>query len=117
MSDLRSDQVGSALSADGVRPESAPETLGAPENAVKAGGWKQAPRAQQRRRFRAMMMPSMLRWFAPPDLLRPEPRRRARALWLMSWPFLAIVASVLAVAVVVDPATIWRRAITVTAVA
>src|SRR4051812_29919088 len=64
-----------------------------------------------------MMMPSMLRWFAPPDLLRPEPRRRARALWLMSWPFLAIVASVLAVAVVVDPATIWRRAITVTAVA
>src|SRR4051812_23001457 len=63
-----------------------------------------------------MMMPSKLRWFAPPDLLRPEPRRRARALWLMSWPFLAIVASVLAIAVVVDPTTIWRRAITVTAV-
>ena len=64
-----------------------------------------------------MILPSVVRWFAPPELARPEFRRRARALWLMSWPFLGVVAGALGLAVVVEPTTLLRRATTVGAVA
>ena len=57
-----------------------------------------------------------LGWFAPPDLPSAELRRRAHALWMVSWPFFAVVALVLAIAVLVEPQTLARRATTVTAV-
>ena len=57
-----------------------------------------------------------LGWFAPPELPSAELRRRARALWVVSWPFLAIVALVLGIAVMVEPQTLARRATTVIAV-
>lgn len=57
-----------------------------------------------------------LRWFAPPELPRADLRRRARALWLLSWPLLAIVAVALSVAVLVEPHTLARRATTIGAV-
>ena len=59
---------------------------------------------------------SISRWFAPPELLHPELRRRARALWIVSWPFLAVVAVVLGIAVLVEPHTLVRRATTIAAV-
>ena len=55
-------------------------------------------------------------WFAPPELTRPDLRRRARALWIVSWPFFALVAVVLGIAVVIEPHTLARRATTVAAV-
>ena len=64
-----------------------------------------------------MGMTSALGWFGPPDLARPDLRRRARALWMMSWPLLAVVTVLLGVAVMVEPSTLARRATTVTAVA
>jgi signal transduction histidine kinase len=60
---------------------------------------------------------SISRWFAPPDLLQPDLRRRARALWIVSWPFLAVVAVVLSIGVLVEPQTLARRATTIAAVA
>jgi signal transduction histidine kinase len=57
-----------------------------------------------------------LGWFAPPDLPSADLRRRAHALWMVSWPFFAVVALVLALAVMVEPQTLARRATTVTAV-
>jgi len=59
----------------------------------------------------------VLRWFAPPSLLTAEDTRRARILWTVAWPFLAVVAATLAMAVALEPATLGRRVVTVTAVA
>lgn len=58
----------------------------------------------------------MLRWFAAPELPRPDLRRHARALWLVSWPFFAVVVAMLAIGVVVEPETLARRATTIAAV-
>src|SRR5215204_2999412 len=58
----------------------------------------------------------ILHWFAPPEPARGELRQHARALWLVTWPFFAVVAAVLGVAVLVEPDTLLRRATTVTAV-
>jgi len=60
--------------------------------------------------------PPALRWFAPPVLPRPDLRRRAFALWIVSWPLLAVVTIALAIAVLVEPETLERRATTVAAV-
>lgn len=58
----------------------------------------------------------ILRWFAPPELARPDLRRGAHALWIVSWPFLGIVLALLGVGVLVEPHTLARRAVTITAV-
>lgn len=58
----------------------------------------------------------MLQWFAVPDLPRPDLSRRARALWLLSWPFFAVIAAMLAIGVVVEPETLGRRATTIATV-
>ena len=63
-----------------------------------------------------MTSPSNLGWFAPPELARSDLRRRAKALWIVSWPFFAVVAVVLGIAVLVEPETLTRRATTVAAV-
>jgi signal transduction histidine kinase len=55
-------------------------------------------------------------WFAPPELPRADLRSRARALWIVSWPFFAVVAIALGIAVAVEPGTLARRAVTVAAV-
>jgi signal transduction histidine kinase len=57
-----------------------------------------------------------LHWFAPPELPSAELRRRARALWIVSWPFFAVVTVILGLAVIVEPQTLGRRATTVAAV-
>lgn len=57
-----------------------------------------------------------LGWFAPPILSLPNLRRRARALWVVSWSFFAVVAVVLGIMVLVEPDTLARRGITVAAV-
>jgi signal transduction histidine kinase len=54
-----------------------------------------------------------MHWFAPPDLPRADLRERARSLWMVSWPFFAVVAVVLGIAVLVEPGTATRRAITI----
>ncbi|HEV3217025.1 MAG TPA: hypothetical protein VGZ27_14940, partial [Vicinamibacterales bacterium] len=59
---------------------------------------------------------SILHWFAAPELSRPDLRRRARELWIVSWPFFAVVTVVLGVAVLVEPDTLARRSITIAAV-
>jgi signal transduction histidine kinase len=59
----------------------------------------------------------LLRWFAPPVLSTPDATRRAYALWIVSWPFLAVVTVTLAAAVLVQPETLERRAVTVAATA
>ena len=56
---------------------------------------------------------SVFQWFAPPELPRSDLRQRARALWLVSWPFFAVVTVLLAIAVLVDPQTLVRRATTI----
>ena len=58
----------------------------------------------------------LLEWFGPPKLGRPDLQRRARALWVLCWPFFAVVAVTLSVAVLVESDTLWRRVTTVTAV-
>jgi signal transduction histidine kinase len=60
--------------------------------------------------------PLILRWFGPPELPHPDLRRRAHALWIVSWPFFAVVTIVLAIAVAVEPDTFLRRLITISAV-
>lgn len=55
-------------------------------------------------------------WFAPPVLSRPDLGRRARALWIVSWPFFAVITAMLGVAVLVEPQTLVRRAVTIAAV-
>ena len=61
-------------------------------------------------------MEAISRWFAPPEMSRLDVRSRARALWLVSWPFFAVVTVVLGIAVLVEPHTLARRATTVAAV-
>jgi signal transduction histidine kinase len=56
------------------------------------------------------------RWFSPPHLSQPDLRRGAHALWMMSWPFAGVVTLLLGVAVLIEPDTLARRAITVTSV-
>jgi signal transduction histidine kinase len=63
-----------------------------------------------------LMHQSRLGWFAPPQLSHLDLWRRARALWIVSWPFFAVVVLVLGIAVLVEPQTLARRAITVAAV-
>jgi len=59
---------------------------------------------------------SILQWFGPPELSQPDLRHRARALWMVSWPFLAVVTTVLGIAVLVEPYTLARRSTTIAAV-
>jgi hypothetical protein len=58
----------------------------------------------------------IVRWFTPPELSCPDLRQRARALWLVTWPFLAVVTVLLGIAVLVEPETLARRATTIAAV-
>jgi signal transduction histidine kinase len=58
----------------------------------------------------------ILHWLAPPELLPNDLRRRARSLWIASWPFFVGVTAVLGIAVLVEPETMVRRATTVAAV-
>lgn len=55
-------------------------------------------------------------WFHPPVLSNADLGRRARALWIVSWPFFAVVSTMLGIAVLVEPYTLTRRAITIAAV-
>src|SRR5688572_9480611 len=64
-------------------------------------------------RLTAVAPRSIFRWFAPPDFSQPDLRRGARALWIASWPFFAVVTVMLGVAVLVEPQTLERRAITI----
>ena len=64
----------------------------------------------------ALPLPSMLRWFGPPELPGGDLRRRALSLWVVSWPFFAVVTIVLGVGVLVEPDTLARRATTIAAV-
>src|SRR5206468_11630862 len=59
---------------------------------------------------------SILQWFAAPEFASIDLRHRARALWIVSWPFFAVVAVLLTIAVLVEPHTLARRATTVAAV-
>ncbi len=59
---------------------------------------------------------SIFSWFAPPELSQPDLRRLAGALWIVSWPFFAVVTVVLGIAGLVEPDTLARRAITIAAV-
>src|SRR4051812_48314300 len=59
---------------------------------------------------------SIFQWFAPPECPRTDLRHRARALWIVSWPFFAVVTVLLGIAVLVEPETLARRATTVAAV-
>jgi signal transduction histidine kinase len=63
-----------------------------------------------------LTLPLIFRWFAPPELSRADMRSRARALWIVSWPFFAVVTTVLGIAVLVEPNTLPRRAATIAAV-
>lgn len=63
-----------------------------------------------------MITLASLGWFAPPELSRPDLQSRARALWVVSWPFFVVVALVLGVAVLVEPQTLGRRAVTIASV-
>ncbi|HEY4129686.1 MAG TPA: HAMP domain-containing sensor histidine kinase [Gemmatimonadaceae bacterium] len=60
-----------------------------------------------------MTRQSIFHWFAPPELAHPDLRQRARALWIVSWPFFVVVAVLLSVAVLVEPYTAARRAATI----
>jgi signal transduction histidine kinase len=59
---------------------------------------------------------SIFQWFGPPEFARADLRHRARALWIVSWPFFAVVTVLLGIAVLVEPHTLVRRATTVAAV-
>jgi signal transduction histidine kinase len=59
---------------------------------------------------------SIFRWFGPPEFARADLRHRARALWIVSWPFFAVVTVLLGIAVLVEPHTLVRRATTIAAV-
>lgn len=66
--------------------------------------------------LKTLTVQSIFQWFGPPVLSPPDLRRRARALWIVSWPFFAVVAVGLAIAVLVEPHTLQRRAVTIAAV-
>ncbi len=57
--------------------------------------------------------PLMFHWFAVPELSRADLQNSARALWIVSWPFVAIITAVLGIAVLVEPSTLARRAVTI----
>ena len=59
---------------------------------------------------------SIVQWFGPPEFARADLKFRARGLWIVSWPFFAVVAVLLGIAVLVDPHTLDRRITTVLAV-
>jgi signal transduction histidine kinase len=59
---------------------------------------------------------SIFQWFAPPEFARADLRHRARALWIVSWPFFIVVTVLLGIAVLVEPYTLARRATTIAAV-
>jgi signal transduction histidine kinase len=59
---------------------------------------------------------SIYQWFAPPDLSRLDLQQRARSLWILSWPFFAVVTVALGIAVLIEPYTVARRGTTVGAV-
>ena len=59
---------------------------------------------------------SIVRWFAPPELPRLDLRRRARALWIVSWPFFTVVTVLLGVGILVEPHTLARRVTTIAVV-
>ena len=59
---------------------------------------------------------SIVHWFAPPDLPSHDLRSRARALWIVSWPFFAVVTVLLGIAVLVEPYTLARRTTTIAVV-
>jgi signal transduction histidine kinase len=63
-----------------------------------------------------MILQSIFQWFAPPEFARVDLRYRARTLWIVSWPFFAVVTVLLGIAVLVEPHTLVRRAITIAAV-
>jgi signal transduction histidine kinase len=58
----------------------------------------------------------ILHWFALPELSRADLQSSARALWIVSWPFFAVVTTGLGIAVLVEPDTLARRAVTIAAV-
>ena len=60
--------------------------------------------------------PSLVDWFAAPEFSTPDVTRHARVLWFMSWAFFGVVAVMLAIAVLVEPHTLARRATTIAAV-
>ncbi len=60
--------------------------------------------------------PSILHWFGPPQFARSDLRERARALWVVSWPFFVVLTAFLLVAVVIEPHTLVRRTTTIAAV-
>jgi signal transduction histidine kinase len=59
---------------------------------------------------------SIIQWFGPPEFARADLQHRARALWIVSWPFFAVVTVLLGIAVLVEPQTFVRRATTIVAV-
>src|SRR5437764_625906 len=46
-----------------------------------------------------MSSQSFFHWFAPPEYARTDLRRPARALWIVSWPFFAVVTVLLGIVV------------------
>ena len=60
---------------------------------------------------------SLRDWFAAPDLPTRELRRQARALWIVSWPFLAVLTGMLGILTLVQPETLPRRVVTISVVA
>src|SRR4029079_4995062 len=63
-----------------------------------------------------MTLQLITEWCAPPKLARADLRHRARALWIVSWPFFAVITILLRIAAVVEPSTLARRGTTVLAV-
>ncbi len=63
-----------------------------------------------------MTTQAIIHWFGPPEFARLDLRNRARALWIVSWPFFIVVAVVLGLAAIVEPETLVRRATTIAAV-
>jgi len=84
-----------------------------------AGTTLEARRSNRRRE--CIVLPHDVRQ-RPFLLVRPagsaarQPPDRARALWIVSWPFFAVVAIVLGIAAAVEPDTLARRTVTVAAV-
>src|SRR6478752_8858584 len=64
----------------------------------------------------ALTPQSIVQWFAPPELPRPDLRERARSLWILSWPLFGVISVLLTIAVLVEPYTAGRRATTIIAV-
>src|SRR6185503_4752759 len=63
-----------------------------------------------------MILQFIFEWFSPPKLARADLRHRARSLWIVSWPFFAVITMLLGIAVLIEPDTLVRRATTIAAV-